>query len=80
MDVGIVTTIFMWCTILNVVLLVVSSLVCMFAGDWVYGIHSKWFSVSRKTFKVAFYSFIGVYKILILVFNFVPYVALLIVG
>jgi hypothetical protein len=70
----------MWCTILNVALLALSSLMCMCAGDWVYRIHSKWFSIPREVFNVAIYSFIGLYKILVITFNLIPYVALLIVG
>jgi hypothetical protein len=61
-------------------LLVLSSLIFLCAGDWVYGIHSKWFSISRETFNVAIYSFMGLYKILVFVFNLIPCVALLIVG
>ncbi|UCF16939.1 MAG: hypothetical protein JSW59_05660 [Phycisphaerales bacterium] len=79
MDIESTTAFFMWCTILNVALLVLSSLICLCAGDWVYGIHSKWFSISRETFNVAFYSFLAIYKILIIVFNLIPYIALLIV-
>jgi hypothetical protein len=33
----------------------------------------------REVFDVVLYSFLGLYKIVILVFNFVPYVALRIV-
>ena len=80
MDIQTLTAFFMWCTILNFALLVFSSLICVCAGDWVYRIHSKWFSISRETFNVAIYSFIGLYKILVFVFNLIPYVALLIVG
>ena len=80
MDIQTLTTFFMWCTILNVALLSLSSLICVCAGDWAYRIHSKWFSISRETFNVAIYSFIALYKIFIFVFNFVPYIALLIVG
>ena len=39
----------------------------------------KWFPIPRETFNVAIYSLLGFYKIVILVFNLVPYVALLIV-
>ncbi|MHC4646213.1 MAG: DUF6868 family protein [Planctomycetota bacterium] len=53
---------------------------CLCAGDWVYRIHSKWFSISRETFNVAIYSFIGIYKIFVFVFNLIPCIALLIVG
>ena len=80
MDIQTLTTFFMWCTILNVVLLVLSSLFCVCAGDWAYRMHSKWFSIPREAFNVAIYSFIGLYKILIFVFSLIPYVALSIVG
>jgi hypothetical protein len=69
----------MWCTILNVALLALSSLMCMCAGDWIYRIHSKWFSIPREAFNVAIYSFLGLYKVLVFVFNLIPYVALLII-
>ncbi len=80
MDIDSITAFFMWCTILNVALLLLSSLICLCAGDWVYRIHSKWFSISRETFNVAIYSFIGLYKILVFGFNLIPYIALLIVA
>jgi len=80
MDIQTLTAFFMWCTILNFALLVLSSLICLCAGDWVYRIHSKWFSISRETFNVAIYSFIGLYKVLVFVFCLIPYIALLLVG
>jgi len=80
MDIQTLTAFFMWCTILNFALLLLSSLMCICAGDWAYRIHSKWFSISRETFNVAIYSFLGLYKVLVFVFNFIPYIALLIVG
>jgi len=80
MDIESIRAFFMWCTILNVALLLFSSLFCICAGDWVYRIHSKWFSVSRETFNVAIYSFIALYKILVIVFNLIPYIALSIIG
>jgi len=80
MDIEKLTTFFMWCTILNLGLLVLSSLICVCAKDWAYQIHSRWFSISRETFNVAIYSFLGLYKVLIFVFSLIPYVALLIVG
>jgi len=80
MDIETVTRIFMWCTVFNAGLLVLTSVMCIYAGDWVYGMHSKFFSISRETFNVAIYSFIGLYKILVIVFNVIPYVVLLIVG
>ena len=80
MDIQTLTTFFMWCTILNVALLSLSSLMCICAGNWVYQIHSKLFSISRETFNVVIYSFIALYKLLVIVFILIPYIALLIVG
>jgi len=80
MDIQTLTAFFMWCTILNVVLLSLSSLMCICAGDWAYRIHSKLFSISRETFNVMIYSFLALYKLLVIVFILIPYIALLIVG
>ena len=80
MDIETVRAFFMWCTILNGALLVLSFLLCACAGDWIHTIHSKWFPISREAFYVAIYSFLGAFKIFVLAFNLVPYLALLIVG
>lgn len=71
---------FMWCTILTGGMLIFSSLICIFAQDWIYRIHSKWFNMTREQFTVVLYSFIGLFKIVFIVFNLVPYIALLIMG
>ena len=80
MDIYALRTFFMWCTIINASLLVISALFCVCAADWVYRMHSKWYPISRDAFNVAIYSFIGLFKIFILIFNLVPYLALLILG
>ena len=80
MNAEVLTDFLMWCTILNGGLLIFSFLMLAFAGGWVYRMHSRWFPMSRDTFTVVVYGFLGVYKILFLVFNVVPLVALLIVG
>ena len=80
MDIQTLTAFFMWCTILNFALLLLSSLMCICAGDWTYRMHNKLFSISRETFNVAIYSFIALYKLLVIVFNLIPYIALVIIG
>ena len=74
------TTFFMWCTIINAGLLVFWTVIYMSAPDLVYRTQSKFFPIPRETFDVVFYSFIAVFKIVVLVFVVVPYVALLIIG
>ena len=80
MDITTIRAFFMWCTIINGALLVFSFLMTASAGDWIYQMHSKWYPISRETFNVAIYSFIGLYKIFFIALNLVPYVALVIVG
>ena len=80
MDVQTLTTFLMWCTIINGALLVLWTVMCMSAPDLVYRIQSRFFPIPRETFDLVIYCFLGVFKIFWLVFNAVPYVALLIVG
>jgi hypothetical protein len=80
MDIGTLTTFFMWCTIINGAMYVLSAIMITSARDFVYSVHSKWFHIPRETFNVAIYSFLGFFKIVFIVFNVTPYVALLIVG
>jgi hypothetical protein len=47
--------------------------------DFVFSVQGKLFQIPREVLNVAYYSFLGFYKIIWLVFNAVPYVALLII-
>ena len=80
MGIYVLTGFFMWCTVINGAMLLFSTLMCLLASDMMYGVHSKLFSISRESFNVAIYSFLGLFKIFFIVLNLVPYVALLIVG
>ena len=80
MDIQTLTRFLMWCTILNGALLVLWATTGLLGQDLVYRVQSRWFPIPRETFNVVFYSFLGFFKIVFLVFNVVPYAALLIVG
>jgi len=80
MDIKILTGFFMWCSILNMGLLMFSFLFLAMAGDFAYRIHGKWFPIPREKFNAALYTFLGMYKILIFVFNMMPYLALVIIS
>ena len=71
---------FLWCTILNYGILLAASLAFLLAGDFIYRLHRRWFALERESFEAAFYFFLGFYKICILVFCLVPWLALLIAG
>jgi len=80
MDLQMLTTFFMWCTIINAGILALWSLIFLAAPDFVYRTQSRWFAISRETFDLVFYSFLGVFKIFFVVFNLVPWLAFLIIG
>lgn len=80
MDLQVLTAFFMWCSIVNGGFLILWVAFCVAAPNLVYRTQSKWFPIPRETFNVVIYSFLGAFKILFLVFNLVPYVALLIVA
>jgi hypothetical protein len=79
MNIQKLTAFFMWCTIINGGLLVLAIIVGIIGLDLVYSVHGKLFQIPREALNVAYYSFLGLYKIVWLVFNAVPYVALLII-
>ncbi len=80
MDIQTLTTFFMWCTIINGIIFALWTVFSLVALDFMYGTQSKWFPIPRETFNVVIYSFLGLFKVFFLVFNVVPYVALLIIG
>lgn len=80
MDIQTLTNFFMWCTIMNGGILILWTVFFLFAPDFIYRIQSRWFPIPREIYNVAIYSFLGIFKIVFLIFNVVPYVALLIAG
>lgn len=80
MDIRRLTGFFLWCTVINAALLVLWTVVCVAAPDLVYRTQSMWFPIPRATYDVVMYAFLGLYKMLVLVFNVVPLIALLIIA
>ena len=80
MDLQTLTSFFMWCSIINASFLILWTAFAVLTPDLLYRTQSHWFPMPRETFNVVMYSLLGMFKILLLVFNIGPYVALLIVG
>ena len=79
MDLQTLTDFFMWCTIINGGLLILWSGMFMVAPGMVYRTQSIFFSITEENFTVIFYGFLGVFKIFYIIFNIVPFLALLII-
>ena len=69
-----------WCIILNWGMLLFWFLMFRFARDWMLRIHSNWFNLSSGSYDTIHFSGMAVFKIWIILFNLVPYLALRIVG
>ena len=80
MELEMIRAFFAWCSVINMALLFLWALFFMFAHDWTYGIHSKWFNVSVEKFDAMHYAGIALFKMGVLLFNLVPYFALRIIG
>lgn len=74
------TDFFMWCSVINGALLLFWTSMIMSAPNLVYRIQSRWFPIPRETFDVVVYSYLGLFKIVFIAFNLVPYVALRMIG
>jgi hypothetical protein len=79
MDIQKLKSFFMWCTIIDGILLVFSFALCALVPDLIYSIHGKLFHIPHETINVLVYSFLGLFKIFWLVFNVTPYITLLII-
>ncbi len=65
-----------WCTVINYAILFVWFGVFIFAHDWLYRMHTRWFKLSPEAFDAIHYGGIAVYKLGILLFCLVPLIAI----
>lgn len=80
MDYEMLTSFFFWCSLINIVLLLTASVMVKVAGVWFYETREKWFAIPEDKFLIVVYAVLGGYKVLIIVFNVVPWVVLNIVA
>ena len=73
------TEFFKWMTIINIVLLVLSSVTTMILKNVMCKKHSKLFGIKEESVALVAYGYLGRYKVLVLVFNIVPYISLLLI-
>lgn len=69
----------LWCTVINAGILIYWWIMFMLAHNFVFRLHSKWFNISVEKFDVIHYQSIVLYKLAIILFNLVPYIALTII-
>ena len=75
-----VRAILAWCTVIDLILFVWWFVFFALAHDWMYRLHGRWFKISVETFDTLHYAGMALFKMAILLFNLVPYLAMRIVG
>jgi heme/copper-type cytochrome/quinol oxidase subunit 2 len=68
------------CFLGGILLLTVWFLCFVFAGDWIYQLHSRWFAISRQELNAIHYSLMAVTKITLVLFFLLPYIAIRLVA
>ncbi|QDT31242.1 DUF6868 family protein [Thalassoglobus polymorphus] len=76
MSIDQLTQFFGWCTAINMGVLVVSTIALVFLTGPVSKIHSRVMGVQESELPPLYFQYLGHYKIAVLVFNLVPYIAL----
>ena len=66
----------LWCVVLNYFVLLCWFVAFVFAHGWMLKLHSRWFRLSEERFDSIHYACMAMYKVGILLFNLIPYVAL----
>lgn len=65
-----------WCSLINMVIILVWFLFFLLGHSFMYRVHSKLFKMSVEQFDAIHYVLIGAMKIVVIVFNLVPYLVL----
>jgi hypothetical protein len=76
MDINQITTFLGWCTAINMGVLAFAAIFLFIFKGFAINIHSKLTGVSVSKLPSLYFSYLANYKIAILIFNLVPYVAL----
>ena len=65
-----------WSLVLNYLILLIWFVVFINARAWMKRLHGRWFNLSDQAFDAIHYAAMAGYKILIMVFNLVPFIVL----
>jgi hypothetical protein len=80
MTAELIKTFLMWSSIINVALILFWGLLIILTPETVYKMQVQFFPIKREQFDVVIYCFIGIYKLLIIFFNIIPWIVLEIIA
>ena len=75
-----ITEFFGWCSVINIGLLLLASIILIFTRTLAAKIHGKMFELDEQYLSKVYFKFLAQYKLAIIVLNVTPYIALKIIG
>jgi hypothetical protein len=65
-----------WCTVINIAILAIATIGIITMRGFVSRIHASLFDLDQAALSRAYFQYLANYKIMIFIFNLVPYLAL----
>ena len=78
MDLNFLQEFFFWCLMINLVVYMITALAIVFLRSFIYRVHGKLLGLEEKESSTLICNYLANYKLLITVFVFVPWIALII--
>ena len=75
-SIEVLTVFFGWCAVINIGVLVFTTIVLIFTKDALANIHARLFGINQEDLPLIYFEYLGHYKVALLVFNLVPYLTL----
>lgn len=76
MSQDLLAAVFGWMTVLNIALLLFTTVMILTLQDWIAGVHSRLFGMDPAQVKTAYFRYLAQYKLMTLVFCLIPWLAL----
>lgn len=80
MNLDILQEFFFWCLVINFSIYTITSIAMLTLRDFFYKIMKVVFPLGDDTISKSFLTYLGNYKLLITVFNFTPWLAIMIIN
>ncbi|MDY0233104.1 MAG: hypothetical protein RBS11_03635 [Sulfurimonas sp.] len=76
MDLILLQSFLLWCSLINISILLIWFAMFVVAYEFIYNLHNRWFKISYETFDSIHYGAMGFWKLTVFFFNLVPYIVL----
>ena len=79
MDIEILKRVLGWCTVINMGIMLLQTILVILLRKIIVRFHGRMFNLDEKFIMQACYQYLGNYKIAVIFLNLVPYIALVII-